>query len=122
VHEILTTQYKPGPRGLSGNDDCGQISAWYILSSLGIYPVTPGVPRYALGAPQFDEASLTLPGGKTFVIRAAGASAGKIYVRSVRLNGVLVVHPWIEHKDLMAGGELVFEMSSVPVPEFGSGN
>ena len=122
VHEILTTQYKLGPRGLSGNDDCGQISAWYILSSLGIYPVIPGIPRYALGAPQFDEARLTLPGGKTFVIRAAGASAGKIYVRSVRLNGVLVVRPWIEHKDLMAGGELVFEMSSVPVPQFGSGN
>jgi predicted alpha-1,2-mannosidase len=121
VHEILTTQYKLGPYGLPGNDDCGQISAWYILSSLGIYPVTPGVPRYALGAPQFDEAKLSLPGGKTFVIRAPGAAEGRIYVRSVRLNGVLLEHPWIDHKDVVAGGELMFEMSATPVPGFGAG-
>ncbi len=122
VHEILKTQYGVGPRGLPGNDDCGQISAWYVMSSLGFYPVTPGVPRYALGAPQFDEATVWLPDGKKFEIRAPGAEQGKIYVRSVKLNGVALTRPWIEHAEIVAGGRLEFEMSATPVQGVGEGH
>jgi predicted alpha-1,2-mannosidase len=118
VHEILKTQYGTGTRGLPGNDDCGQISAWYVLSSLGFYPMTPGIPRYALGAPQFDDAIVWLPEGKKFEIRAPGAEQGKIYVRSVKWNGVALTGPWIEHAELIAGGVLEFEMSATPVQGF----
>lgn len=114
VHQILETKYLDRPDGLAGNDDCGQMSAWYVLSSLGFYPVTPGVPRYAIGAPQFDDVTLMLPGGKKLHIRAAGALEGKFFIRSARLNGLPLAHPWIEHSQITSGGDLVFEMSSTP--------
>jgi predicted alpha-1,2-mannosidase len=115
VHDIMTRLYGDRIDGLAGNDDAGQMSAWYVLSAMGIYPVTPGVPRYSLGTPHFDEMSVHTGSGKVLHIRAAGAEAGKFYVRAVRLNGVTLDRPWILHSEVMAGGDLVFEMSDSPV-------
>ena len=114
VHEIMTTQYRNSPDGLAGNDDAGQMSAWYVISALGFYPVTPGTPRYALGTPHFDDVRLTLAGGKTLHISAVGAEAGKFYVRSVRLNGTLLDRSYILHTEIADGGDLVFEMAELP--------
>ncbi len=114
VHEIMTKLYRDGVDGLAGNDDAGQMSAWYVLSAMGFYPVTPGVPRYAIGTPQFNDMTLHFGTGKSLRIVAVGAEAGKFYVRSVRLNGVALNRPWILHSELVGGGELVFEMSDTP--------
>jgi len=122
VRRILETNYSVRTNGLPGNDDCGQISAWYVLSSLGFYEVTPGIPRYSIGAPEFDYAKIQLSGGKKFEIRAPGASKGKIFIQSAKLNGVALNHPWIEHSEIMAGGELDFVMSATPNHDWGNGN
>jgi predicted alpha-1,2-mannosidase len=114
VHEIMTKLYRDAPDGLAGNDDAGQMSAWYVLSAMGFYPVTPGVPRYAIGTPHFDQMTLRVGPGKTLHVVASGAESGKFYVRSVRLNGVTLDRPSIQHSEIMAGGELVFEMSDSP--------
>jgi predicted alpha-1,2-mannosidase len=117
VHDIVTRLYKDDPAGLSGNDDAGQMSAWYVFSAMGFYPVTPGIPRYDLGTPHFDDLTLHVGSGRTLHIRAAGAEAGRFYVHSVRLNGMLIdlaKRPWLLHSEILAGGDLVFEMSSTP--------
>lgn len=114
VRDLLETKYSDRPDGLAGNDDCGQMSAWYVLSALGFYPVTPGVPMYEIGAPLFEEVTLLLPGGKSFHIVAKGASQGRIYIQSATLNGSQLHRFWIGHQEIMHGGELVFEMSSQP--------
>lgn len=120
VHRILTSTYSNTPDGLPGNDDAGQMSAWYIFSSLGFYPVTPGVPEYAIGTPAFDDATIELPGGKEFHIHAPGVSQGKHYIESATLNGVPLKRPFLDHSQIMAGGTLDFKMSSKPNPEWGS--
>jgi predicted alpha-1,2-mannosidase len=114
VRDVMDKQYVDTPEGLAGNDDAGQMSAWYVLSALGFYPVTPGTPVYEIGTPLFDEAVIRLDTGKQFRIRAEGASAGKQYIRSVKLNGVALNRYWLKHSEIVAGGELVFEMSSEP--------
>ncbi len=114
VHTIMESQYSDGAAGLAGNDDCGQMSAWYVMSALGFYSVAPGTPTYEIGTPHFDDASILLAGGKRFHIHAPGAAEGKFYVHSVRLNGVLLGRSWIRHSEVIAGGELEFEMSSKP--------
>lgn len=119
VHEILATQYHDRPAGLPGNDDCGQISAWYVLSSLGIYQVTPGVPRFSIGTPAFEGAVLHLPGGKTLEIEAHGTSQGRYYIRGATLNGVALTRPWLDYTEIMAGGMLRFEMSATPDRHWG---
>src|SRR5690606_14241524 len=83
--EIMAAEYDDGPGGLSGNDDSGQMSAWYAFSALGLYPVTPGMPHYVLGAPIFDRVRLNLPAGRPFTIEAAGASENR-YIHSATLN------------------------------------
>jgi predicted alpha-1,2-mannosidase len=118
VRSILETQYSDSPAGLQGNDDCGQISAWYVFSALGFYPVTPGLPRYEIGSPLFEEATILLDGGRRLHIRAQGASRGKRYIQSVTLNGVPLNRPWLLHSELTAGGELVFTMSSNPASDW----
>ena len=110
IREIFDRFYLPKPDGLCGNDDCGQMSAWYIFSAMGFYPVDPVSGEYVLGAPQVPAVTLTLPGGKTFTMRAEGLSAQNKYVRSVSLNGQPVEGFKIRHADVMAGGELVFVM------------
>ncbi len=114
VRNLLDSQYADRPDGLSGNDDCGQMSAWYVMSALGFYPVTPGLPRYDVGTPRFDDLTMHLGSGTNLHIVALGAEANRFYVRSVRLNGVLLDRPWLMHSELMSGGELVFEMSDQP--------
>jgi predicted alpha-1,2-mannosidase len=118
VRALMETQYFDRPNGLAGNDDCGQMSAWYVLSALGFYPVTPGVPAYQIGTPLFDEATILLPQGKRFRITALGASQGRQYIRSAKLNGAPLERPWITHQEIVSGGDLVFEMSSDPSPDW----
>lgn len=116
VHDIMQKEYRDTLDGLTGNDDAGQMSAWYVMSAMGIYAVTPGTPEYAIGTPHFDSMTVRLQAGKTLHIRAAGAESGKFYVRSVTLNGRKLERPFLTHKDLVGGGELVFAMSSEPPP------
>lgn len=112
VRMILQRMYHPGPDGLSGNDDAGQMSAWYLFSALGFYPVAPGSPEYALGSPSVREARLQLPEGKSLHIIARNQSPKHVYVRSVTLNGRMLTRPFLTHEELMQGGTLVFEMST----------
>ena len=114
VHTIMSTLYHDGIDGLPGNDDAGQMSAWYVLSALGFYPVTPGIARYSIGTPKFDDVTLRLPAGHPLHIHAPGAEQGRFYVKSVRLNGTLIDRPWLLHSEILGGGTLAFEMSNVP--------
>ena len=114
VHDALVANYKDGPGGYTGNDDAGQMSAWYVFSALGFYPVTPGTPQYQIGTPRFDHTTLHLPGGKTLRINAPGAEAGAIYVRSIRLNGKPLNRWYLLHTEIMSGGTLDFTMASMP--------
>ncbi|ADW68791.1 GH92 family glycosyl hydrolase [Granulicella tundricola] len=118
VRSIMESQYSDAPAGLAGNDDSGQMSAWYVMSALGFYPVTPGVPVYQIGSPLFDDATIHLPSGKLFQIHAAGASSGRQYIQSATLNGTPLNRSWIKHSEVVAGGNLVFEMSSHPNPDW----
>ena len=113
VREVLTTLYHDQPDGLSGNEDVGQMSAWYILSSLGMYEVEPAGGRYWFGSPLFDRAEIAVPGG-TFTIVAENNSSENKYIRRVWLNGRPYTKPWIGHAEVMAGGELRFEMDDEP--------
>lgn len=121
VRQIMDRFYQPTPDGLIGNEDCGQMSAWYVLSAAGFYPVTPGQPLYAIGTPLFPELRIKLEDGPTFVIKAPQVSARNIYIQSATLNGQPYRYSYLLHKDLMAGGELVFEMGPEP-SKWGSSN
>ncbi len=110
VRHIMDAMYRPAPDGLGGNDDCGQMSAWYIFSALGFYPVAPGSDRYDLGSPLLKEAVLSLENGKTFTITTVNQSADKVYVRKAELNGRKLDRLWITHDEVMKGGTLVFYM------------
>jgi predicted alpha-1,2-mannosidase len=114
IREILETKYKPRTDGLSGNDDCGQMSAWYIFSSLGFYPVAPGSSTYYLGSPLIVSATINLENGNKFTIETRNQSVNNVYVKRVILNGKRLEFPYITHYDIMRGGLLVFEMSSRP--------
>ena len=110
-------KYGATPDGLSGDDDCGQMSAWYVFSALGFYPVAPGSKQYALGTPLFREATLNLQsqyGQRRFIIKAEDLSGKNIYVKNVRLNGRQLEEPFISHDDIVRGGTLVFTMTSRP--------
>jgi predicted alpha-1,2-mannosidase len=110
VRRIMDTKYLPAPDGLSGNDDCGQMSAWYIFSALGFYPVAPGSDRYDLGSPLVKEAVITLGDGKTFTISASDQGPQNIYVKKIELNGHRLDRLYITHDEIMQGGRLVFYM------------
>lgn len=120
VRTLTEHSYTAVPGGLPGNDDLGALSSWYVLSAMGIYPVTVGAPLYELGSPVFEECILHLPNGKTFSIRAQGSSVTNKYIRAARLNGVAYQRPWITHDDILAGGTLTFEMSPVPNKQWGA--
>ena len=115
VRMILGSMYGPTVNGLCGNDDAGQMSAWYVFSALGFYPVTPGSTSYALGSPLVKEAIIHLDNGKTLTIRARNQHPQNVYVRSVTINGKRVKGTQLNHADIVNGGEIVFEMSSTPV-------
>lgn len=112
VDKIRRELYTDRPDGLCGNDDCGQLSAWYVFSSLGFYPVNPCDGKYQLGTPLFKKAVIKLPGDRRFVIKANKESDAHIYVREVRLNGTPLKRTWITHAEIMQGGELEFELTT----------
>ncbi len=114
VRRILDTLYADAPDGLAGNEDCGQMSAWYVLSALGFYPVTPGSNEYVLGTPLFPEVRLALPGGKSLVVRAPGISKRAFYVQGLRLNGRPYRRGFLSHEDLLKGGVLEIRMGPAP--------
>lgn len=111
IRMILKMQYKPTPDGLGGNDDCGQMSAWYMFSSLGFYPVAPGSDEYSLGSPAVKSAVLALENGKTFTVEALNQSDQNVYVSKVLLNGKEHKGLTIKHSDIMNGGKITFTMS-----------
>ncbi|MEQ1604328.1 MAG: GH92 family glycosyl hydrolase [Pyrinomonadaceae bacterium] len=114
VRRIMDEFYHPAPDGLIGNEDCGQMSAWYIMSASGFYEVAPGKPEYALGTPLFPEMKYRLENGKTFTIRAKNVSAKNFYIQSATLNGQPHKKAFLTHADLMKGGVLEFTMTDSP--------
>lgn len=121
TRRIIEEMYTIEPDGLSGNEDCGQMSAWLNLTALGFYSVTPGSTQYALTAPYVDSAYINLENGKKFVILTHNLSAQNIYVQSIKLNGQIHEKLFIEHQDIINGGCLEFDMGSKP-SDFGSKN
>lgn len=114
LKQIVESQYKPTPDGLSGNDDLGQMSAWLLFTSLGFYPVAPGSLEYVIGRPFVDRAVLNLPNGKRFTIVAEGLDSTRPYVGSVSLNGRPLDRSYLRHQEITAGGELRFRMQAQP--------
>jgi putative alpha-1,2-mannosidase len=114
VRKIMDEFYKNSPDGLIGNEDCGQMSAWYVLSAAGLYSVAPGNPKYEIGTPLFKEVKFDLENGKTFTVRAPYVSQQNIYIQSTKLNGKPHTYPFITHMQIISGGVLEFEMDSRP--------
>lgn len=114
IREVFDRFYRPLPDGLCGNDDCGQMSAWYLFSAMGFYPVDPVSGQYIIGAPQIPGMTLRLAGGKVFTVKARNLSEENKYVASVRLNGRPLDGFRISHEDIVSGGTLEFEMTSNP--------
>lgn len=114
IHQICSEFYPNNPDGLIGNEDCGQMSAWYIFSAMGFYPVSPGSGDYAIGTPQFDEVTIHLENGKRFVIKAKNRQQNNFYVNSVRINEMRRLWSFIDYETIANGGEMVFDMSDKP--------
>ena len=110
VRRTLNELYSPD--SFAGDEDTGSMAAWYILSSLGFYQVCPGVPEYTIGAPLFPQATVHLPGGKTLKVRAEGNSADTVYVEKVSLNGEARTGRKLSHREIAAGGTLLFRMTA----------
>ena len=115
VDSVLHTLYFNEPNGLSGNDDCGQMSAWYVLNAMGFYQVCPGKPVYSIGRPLFDEAAIRLQNGNTFTIIAHNNSRDNKYVRKIILNGEELAAPFFNHQDIVNGGTLELTMGAEPL-------
>lgn len=120
VRSIMDDLYKPTPDGYCGDEDTGQMSAWYVMSALGFYPVTPGHPSYVLGSPLFKKASISLSNGKTFVIEAPENSNQNIYIGKAELNGNRYERNWIAHEDILKGGKLTLYMVNKPEKKRGT--
>jgi predicted alpha-1,2-mannosidase len=114
VRRLLTEMYKADPDGVIGNDDCGQMSAWFVLSALGFYPVDPVSAIYVFGSPLFDLAKVDVCNGRTLTVRANGNGPDRPYIQSVRWRGKPWTKNWIAHSELIQGGDLVFEMGVRP--------
>lgn len=114
VRQIANSQYAPTPDGHCGNEDCGQMSAWYIYSAMGFYPVNPADGLYVIGTPLLDQAKIKLEDGKEFIIEAHNLSDQNKYIQEATLNGRPLETSYIRHDDLMKGGELVFTMGNKP--------
>ncbi len=121
LKQIMDTQYAARPDGLAGNDDLGQMSAWYVFTALGFYPVTPGSNQYIIGRPFLPQATLNLPDGKRFSIVADGLDAAHTYVGSVSLNGKPLDRAYVTHQEIVAGGELRFVMQAEPNKSWAAG-
>ncbi len=114
VHQIVTKLYTDKPDGLCGNDDCGQMSAWYVLSAIGFYPVCPGDNEYVIGTPLFDKVTINTGGKKKFIISANSLSDKNYYIQSAQLNGKQFGRTYITNAELSNGGSLVFDMGDAP--------
>ena len=119
IRRIMTEFYHTGPEGLCGNEDCGQMSAWYVFSAMGFYPVTPVGGVYAIGSPLVEKATLTV-GETPFTMIAQGLTPANLYIQSATLNGIPLRRPWITHNDIRRGGSLVFKMGPKPNVAWGS--
>jgi predicted alpha-1,2-mannosidase len=119
VRFIMHDFYKTIPDGIIGNEDCGQMSAWYVFSSLGFYPVFPASTNYVIGSPLFDEATIKLENGKSFTVRAVNNGPVNIYVQRLMLNGAPYAKTFIKHEDIMKGGVLTVVMGNKPNTAFG---
>jgi predicted alpha-1,2-mannosidase len=117
--QIVASQYHDTPDGLAGNDDLGQMSAWLVFTALGFYPVAPASNEYVIGRPFVERATLHLPNGKQFTVRAEGLADANPYVGSVTLNGKPLARSVLRHEEIMAGGDLVFRMQAAPNKEWG---
>ena len=114
VREIASAEYADGPAGLDGDDDCGQMSAWYLFTAFGLYPVNPASGNYMIGSPMFSRMSLRLANGKTFSVTAENNSAQNVYIQSARLDGRPLSRPFVTYKEMMQGASLVFVMGPKP--------
>ncbi len=119
VRKVTEELYRSGPGGLCGNEDMGSLSSWYILSVMGFYSVTPGQTQYVIGSPLFDEVTIDVGNDKTFKIIAENNYPGYIYIQSAELNGKEFNRTWIDHKEIMAGGTLMFVMGPEPNKNWG---
>ena len=117
IDTILYNQYFDDPNGLSGNEDCGQMSAWYVLNAMGFYQVCPGSPIYSVGRPIFDKVTINLSNGKKFEIVANNNSRTNKYIQSIRLDNILLESPFFMHSDIMKGGRIVVDMGNTPVKQ-----
>lgn len=117
ARNIMLTQYNSSPAGLCGNEDCGQMSAWYVFSAMGLYPMNPADGKYLIGSPLFEQAIIPLGDGKTFTINAKNAAPENPYILSARINGKSLEQPYISHAEIMAGGLLELEMGASPNTE-----
>ncbi len=120
VRHIMDTLYTSKPDGLCGNDDCGQMSAWYVMSAIGLYQVTPGNPVYAIGSPLFDKITIHEENGKQFIISTEHNSGERKYIQSATLNGHDFSSPFIEHETIMKGGRLSCVMTQGPNKDWGT--
>ncbi len=114
AREVMTRLYQPTPDGFCGDEDTGQMSSWYVFSALGFYPVTPGTTEYLIGSPLFDRATITLPGGREFVVTARTNGPQRPYIDKAALNGREFKRTFLDHSEIMAGGEIEFTMTSAP--------
>lgn len=119
VRRLQTEMYHNAPEGLCGNEDCGQMSSWFVFSSMGFYPLTPASDIYMIGTPLFEQTDIQLENGKRFTITASGNSVDKPYIQSATLNGKELQRPWITHQEITAGGELHFVMGAQPNHNWG---
>jgi hypothetical protein len=118
VREIMNDLYTPRPDGLCGNEDCGQMSAWFVFSALGFYPVTPALDYYTLGSPLFKKIVVHLDEKKKFVITAENNNTSNIYIQNAVLNGESYNQSFLEHKNIIKGGKLHLELGSLPDPSY----
>ena len=114
LRRMMNEMYTDQPDGLSGNEDVGQMSAWYIISTMGLYQVEPSGGKFIIGSPLFDKATLNVGGGKSFTVRAINNSDKNMYVQKVRLNGKAYTKSYIDFKDIMRGGTLELTMGPKP--------
>jgi putative alpha-1,2-mannosidase len=120
VRQLLDLEYDDQPDGLAGNEDCGQMSAWYVISALGFYAVDPVSGNYVFGTPLFDRAEVELSNGKKLVVEAKRNSPDDAYIQSVTFNGKPHRKVWFNHADIANGATIVFTMSGKPNEQFGS--
>jgi len=119
VAMIMDSLYTDNPDGISGNEDCGQLSAWYIFSATGFYPVAPGSGDYIIGSPLFEETTIHLANGKNFTVKTSGRTSEAVYIQSAQLNGKPFLRSFITHKEIESGGVLEFVMGTEPNKEWG---